>query len=157
LYKPVKAFDALAHIAFGLLKTRGRKIASAFIAYKPLGQSINLRIEKSGTLAPRRAAEDRDRLQVLDVREISEYEEGHIPGARHCHVGHLDGALDELGLDPERPVVSTCSVGHRGSLGASILARHGYRAVNLLGGMTAWQALGLPTEEGEPTQRAAAQ
>ncbi|MEX2630906.1 MAG: rhodanese-like domain-containing protein [Tistlia sp.] len=157
IYLIVDGPAALREARLSLARIGFDNVAGALAGGFESWRDAGLPIETSGTLAPRRAAEDRDRLQVLDVREISEYEEGHIPGARHCHVGHLDGALDELGLDPERPVVSTCSVGHRGSLGASILARHGYRAVNLLGGMTAWQALGLPTEEGEPTQRAAAQ
>ena len=44
----------------------------------------------------------------------------------------------------------TCSVGHRASLAASILRREGFDNVdNLLGGMTAWEKLELPTEKGK--------
>lgn len=88
-----------------------------------------------------------DRLQVLDVREASEFHQGHIPGARHIYVGELPGRWQQLRLDPRQPVVVTCSVGNRANLAASLLLRAGFAQVeNLLGGMTAWKALRLPLE-----------
>lgn len=90
----------------------------------------------------------RQELQVLDVREPTEYEAGHIPGSRQMYVGHLPESWRELGLDPVRPVLVTCSVGNRSSLAASLLVRAGFAHVeNLLGGMTAWNALNLPVEQ----------
>ena len=87
-------------------------------------------------------------LQILDVREEGEFAAGHIGGARHCYVGHLEARLDRLDLDPHKPVVVTCSVGHRAGLAASILLRRGFPDVrNLLGGMKRWQALGRPVEK----------
>jgi len=45
------------------------------------------------------------------------------------------------------PVFVYCDAGFKGSLAASILARHGYQTViNVLGGMTAWKQAGFPTE-----------
>jgi hydroxyacylglutathione hydrolase len=91
---------------------------------------------------------------VLDVRDDNEFEEeGHIPGARHLYVGYLDEHVDrvrkELGAKPS--VAVTCSVGHRSGLAVSLLERHGFRDVkNLLGGMTAWGELELPTGERDP-------
>ncbi len=82
---------------------------------------------------------------LLDVRSKEEYASGHIPGAVNIYVGELENRLQEVPSD--RPVVSICSVGRRGGLGASILARHGYSEVyNLLGGMTAWKEKGYPIE-----------
>ncbi len=61
--------------------------------------------------------------------------------------GALEGELDALALDPQAPTVVTCSIGHRSGLGTSILLRRGFKDVrNLLGGMTAWRNLDLPTE-----------
>ncbi len=80
---------------------------------------------------------------LLDVRENGEYAAGHITGAVNIYAGELEKRLDEVPSD--RPVVSICSVGHRGGLGASILKRHGYQEVyNLLGGTTAWKEKGYP-------------
>ena len=87
-----------------------------------------------------------DGLQVLDVREPDEFDAGHIEGARHLYVGWLHARLRELELDRGAPVAVTCSMGYRSGLGTSILLRHGFSDVrNVLGGMTAWKALGLPT------------
>lgn len=88
-------------------------------------------------------------MQVLDVREPDEIAEGRIPGAKAMYVGHLEERLDELELDPKKPVTVTCGVGSRASVAVSILRRRGFGDVrNLLGGMKRWSALKLPTEEG---------
>ena len=46
----------------------------------------------------------------------------------------------------DRPVAVVCGSGYRASIAASFLKRDGYEDVaNVLGGMTAWKAAGLPT------------
>lgn len=116
-------------------------LAGGFEAWRNAG----LPVEQSGTLTPQQLAAARGDYAVLDVREVSEFEEGHIPDARHTYVGYLESRLPELNLDASAPIVVTCSVGHRAGLAASILKRHGYAHVyNLLGGMTAWKALDQP-------------
>lgn len=139
-----EAWLALARI--GRDKVAGA-LAGGFASWRDAGHPI----ETIGTISARQLAEHRDHYAVVDVREYGEFARaGHIPGARHIHVGHLDAELARLRLDKNEPVVSTCSVGHRGSLGASILKRHGFtRVFNLLGGMTAWTKLELPVERTE--------
>lgn len=83
------------------------------------------------------------RVHVLDVRDAYEWNEKHIPGAVHCFVGHLEDNLPLLPKDSE--IVVHCSVGHRSGVAASILKRNGFARIhNLLGGITAWERLGLP-------------
>ncbi len=82
-----------------------------------------------------------DNLVVLDVRRKDEWDNGHIEGALHIYVGHLEDRLREVSVD--RPIAVICNVGHRASLGASILRREGYQEVyNVLGGTTAWKNAG---------------
>ncbi len=110
-------------------------------------------LERSGTITPSELSEGGDRVQPLDVRDINEYEAGHLPGAEHVHVGELEARLGRLALRRDLPVVVTCSIGHRSGLATSILLRHGFRDVyNLLGGMTAWKKLELPTEREHPAE-----
>ena len=45
--------------------------------------------------------------QVLDVLELSEYRESHLPGAVHIHLRRLAEKAREK-LDPTRPVVVYC-------------------------------------------------
>jgi hydroxyacylglutathione hydrolase len=82
-------------------------------------------------------------LLVLDARDQDEWESGHIEGALHIYVGHLEERLGEV---PEnKPVAVICTVGHRAGLGASILLRAGFKQVyNVLGSVTAWVAAGFP-------------
>ena len=83
------------------------------------------------------------KVHVLDVRDEYEWNEKHIPGAIHTFVGYLEENLPQLPKDAD--IVVHCSVGHRSGLAVSILKRHGFiRAFNMLGGITAWEKLGLP-------------
>jgi hydroxyacylglutathione hydrolase len=84
---------------------------------------------------------------LLDVRTDTEWQAGHIPQAVHIHGGLLQQRLSQVPKD--RPVVVVCGSGYRGSIAASFLKSVGYSHVsNVLGGMTAWKAAGLPVTTG---------
>ena len=53
---------------------------------------------------------------------------------------------DNLPLPPkDSKIVVHCSVGHRSGMAASVLKRNGFTRIhNVLGGITAWERLGLP-------------
>ena len=83
-------------------------------------------------------------LTVLDVRTEKEWAGGHIDGAIHIHGGTLQDRASEVPRD--RPVVVVCGSGYRASIAGSFLKRNGIENVaNVIGGMTAWKAAGLPT------------
>jgi len=85
-----------------------------------------------------------EELLVLDTRGQDEWDSGHIKGAPHIYVGHLEQRLAEVPRG--KPVAVICNVGHRAGLGASILLRAGYKKVyNVLGSVKAWVAAGFPT------------
>ena len=79
-------------------------------------------------------------MQVLDVRETSEWEEGHIPGAIHIPFHQLRDHLDDVASN--RPVATICESGTRSSIAASILKAEGFGPVNVMGGMGAWTKAG---------------
>lgn len=84
-------------------------------------------------------------VTLLDVRGINEWNEGHIPQARHLMLGYLTDQLDKVPTD--KPVVIQCRSGSRSAIGASILQAKGISQVmNLVGGLNAWAAAGLPIE-----------
>jgi len=92
-----------------------------------------------------RAVADLDGAEVIDVRASSEWESGHIPGARHIFLGDLLDAIDELPRDG--PLVVACQGGSRSSIGASLLRARGFTNVmNFSGGFTEWRKAGLPVE-----------
>lgn len=83
-------------------------------------------------------------IVVLDVREKSEWGEGHIPGAIHVPFHALKDQLSEL---PEGWTLATiCGSGIRSSIAAGILQAHGYSPVNVAGGMDAWRAMRGPLD-----------
>jgi hydroxyacylglutathione hydrolase len=87
--------------------------------------------------------DNNENLFVLDVRSDKEWDEGHIQNALHIYVGHLEEQLNEVPVG--QPIAVICSVGNRGSLGASILRRAGRQEVyNVLGGMLAWEKTDFP-------------
>jgi hydroxyacylglutathione hydrolase len=85
-------------------------------------------------------------LQILDVRELDEFDRGHIAGSFHQPY-HDIVAIPE-GLDPAEEIAVVCASGQRAAVGASLLARHGARAVIHVadGGVPAWQRAGWPLE-----------
>lgn len=134
---------AARHLSnIGLDNVRGA-LAGGFESWRDGGREW----ESSGSISPR-VLNDMRSPQILDVREIDEFESGHIPNAKHCYVGFLQDKVDELSFDKNKPVIVNCGVGHRASVGVSILLKAGFKDVrNLLGGIKAWKALGFPTEE----------
>jgi len=71
-------------------------------------------------------------VEVLDVREKSERDEGYIDGTRHMPYRIVRKFLDDLPED--RPIVTICSSGSRASIAASVIASAGLEAHPVLGG-----------------------
>ncbi len=100
-------------------------------------------LEKSSTLSVHSLNERLGDVTVLDVRTEKEWNAGHIDGAFHIHGGKLQENFSLVSR--EKPVVVICGSGYRASIAASFLKREGYKDVaNVLGGMSAWIAAGLP-------------
>jgi hydroxyacylglutathione hydrolase len=77
-------------------------------------------------------------VQVLDVREKAERDEGYIPGSLHIPFRLLRGFGTE-GVNTEKPVVTICESGMRASIAASVLTAAGVDARPVLhGGVHDW-------------------
>jgi rhodanese-related sulfurtransferase len=83
---------------------------------------------------------------VLDVREPDEWARGHIEGATHIPLGQLQERVGEVPLGQK--VLCVCAVGGRSGMATQFLASEGRDAMNLDGGMHAWQASGRPVSVG---------
>jgi hydroxyacylglutathione hydrolase len=89
-----------------------------------------------------------EHLQVIDVRQPGEWEQGHIAGALLKPLPKLTAMLD--GLDRGRPVAVHCKSGYRSSIATSLLQREGFPEVmNVIGGFDAWKTCGLPSAHPE--------
>jgi rhodanese-related sulfurtransferase len=83
-------------------------------------------------------------IQLIDVREPYEWEAGHVGGARHIALDRV--AAEASTIDQGTPVVFYCAVGSRSGMAAEAFRRAGYDAYSMDGGITAWNAQGLPLE-----------
>ena len=91
---------------------------------------------------------------VLDVREASEWNSGHIRGALHIPGGALPSRLEDVPDD--RPLTMVCGSGYRSTVAASLLLRAGRDEItNLIGGMAAYEESGhdVTTDLPSPTTR----
>ncbi len=83
---------------------------------------------------------------VLDVREGSEYEGGHIVNSKHIPGDKLEDRIQELEKFTSNPIVIIHRSGANSTGKAgSILSKHGFAHVhNLAGGIDTWQKANLP-------------
>ena len=78
-------------------------------------------------------------LIILDVREQSEYDSGHIPGAVLLPVGSIDQDTAAAVIpDKDSTVLVYCRSGNRSKTASSALAELGYTAVYEFGGINTW-------------------
>ena len=91
-----------------------------------------------------------DGLLVLDVREDDEWQAGHVDGSVHIPLMELGARYAELPEADQTLVV--CRVGSRSAYAAGFLIQQGVDAVNLAGGLAAWESAGrgLVRDDDEP-------
>ncbi|XZE52913.1 rhodanese-like domain-containing protein [Planctomycetaceae bacterium SH139] len=100
------------------------------------------RSESPRELAARIANEQ---VSLVDVRAKTEWNEGHIPQARHIFLGRLPQHLAEIPRD--RPVAVHCASGVRSAIASSVLQSAGFDVINMSGGFNAWSAASLPVSQ----------
>ena len=95
-------------------------------------------------------------LQVLDVRDEEEWDEGHIEKAHLLTYTRMveqltnPAMLPTLPLGKEQHIAVTCATGKRSSTAISVMKREGFKHLyNVTGGMEAWEAAGFPMRDGE--------
>ena len=109
------------------------------------------------TVEPKEAADEvDDGAVIVDVREPEEWQHGHVDGSVPAPRGLLEFFADPTSprhkdqLDPGRRTIVLCASGARAALAALTLKDMGYQDVAVLdGGIKAWTAAGLPTNEHE--------
>lgn len=100
------------------------------------------------------AAPDREGWHVVDVREESEFAEGHLPGARLVPRGFLEVKADLAHpkrdpwlADRARKLILYCGGGNRSALAAQTLRQMGFEhVVSLAEGWSGWTKRGYPVE-----------
>jgi hydroxyacylglutathione hydrolase len=115
------------------------EIAGGIEAWKAAGlptRSIDL-------VKPDQVADD----SLLDIRQTSEFQAGHLPGALHIELGDLAVTSPQL---PDEPMVVMCGHGERAMSAASLLERNGHTQLSVLDGgpQDVADATGVPLRAG---------
>ncbi|MCO6498077.1 MAG: rhodanese-like domain-containing protein [Chitinophagaceae bacterium] len=86
-------------------------------------------------------------VQLIDVRTVQEYNEGHLKGATNYNV--LDSTLQKNmdKLNKKKPVYVYCRSGVRSMRAAEALKKEGFKVFNMDGGITSWNEKQLPVEK----------
>lgn len=88
---------------------------------------------------------NRGKSTVVDVRTAEEFAAGHLRDAKNIPLADLATRIGELEKSKGRSVVVVCQTGARSDKAVRQLAAAGFDdVVSLDGGLTAWQAAGLP-------------
>ena len=93
-------------------------------------------------VTPKELQGRKDECTIVDIREAGELEEeGKIYGAVNMPLGQLirkarHGDLNDL---KGKKIVTYCSGGYRGNIAADELNKHGFDAVTIEGGYSAWK------------------
>lgn len=113
---------------------------TAWIVYEVRGSSKNGVTANEATQLI-----NREDAVIVDIREANDFKAGHIAGARNIPQSRLDGRLSELEKSKDKPIIVVCKHGQSSGAAQAKLVKAGFeRALKLRGGMTQWQADGMP-------------
>jgi rhodanese-related sulfurtransferase len=120
------------------------------MTYKTAAQLIQdakAQIDEIDVAALREARAADAPMTLIDVREQSEWNLGHIPGAMHIGRGVLESQIEPR-VARETRIVVYCQSGNRSALAARTLGEMGYQHVaSLAGGWRDWVAAGGEVED----------
>ena len=89
-----------------------------------------------------------ERFILVDVREDSEWDRGHLPGAVHLGRGIIERDIEKAFPDKRSLLVLYCGGGFRSALSADNLQKMGYKnVISMDGGWRGWTEAGFPTEK----------
>jgi rhodanese-related sulfurtransferase len=105
------------------------------------------RVRETDIIEVKRRLDAGELLTLVDIREESEWDRGHLPGAIHLGKGIIERDVERLFPDLDRELVLYCGGGFRSVLAAEALQKMGYRnPVSMDGGIRGWMEAGLPVE-----------
>ena len=102
-----------------------------------IGSSVHRRISQEEAVEMM-ADQDQDVI-VLDVRETSEFDLGHIPDAVSLPLGEILSTVELMIPDKEQVILVYCQTGNRSNTAAALLSDIGYSNVYDFGGIVSWQ------------------
>lgn len=109
-------------------------LAGGFEAWQAAGEPIDIVIDITADELAMDIPFD-ERLEIIDVRKVAEYEAGHVEGARNIPLDTLMDPLNVAIIDDDSNVYIHCAGGYRSVIASSLIKRHGVHNIrNVMGG-----------------------
>ena len=113
-------------------------------SYRDLLQAVKAEITEIDATSAKAALDGPNAPALVDVRELDEWEQGHLPGATHVVRGFLESRIENVVPNRTTPVIVYCAGGARSAFAAKVLQDMGYESVtSLAGGFTDWKRNGF--------------
>ncbi|MGA2484186.1 MAG: rhodanese-like domain-containing protein [Candidatus Acidiferrales bacterium] len=107
------------------------------------------RVKETNVADVKRRMDAGEKLVLVDVREDSEWANGHLPGAVHLGKGVIERDIEQRVPDHSAKLILYCGGGFRSALAGDNLQKMGYTNVESMdGGWKGWLDAGLPTAKG---------
>jgi len=120
--------------------------AARFLA---LVNDAKKRVKETNVADMKRRMDAGEKIVLVDVREESEWAQGHLPGAMHLGKGIIERDIEQRVPETNAKIVLYCGGGFRSALTADNLQKMGYTNVESMdGGWKGWIGAGLPTQKG---------
>jgi rhodanese-related sulfurtransferase len=120
--------------------------AAKFLA---LVNDTKKRVKETNVTDVKRRMDAGEKFVLVDVREESEWAQGHLPGAIHLGKGIIERDVEQRVPDAGAKIILYCGGGFRSALAADNLQKMGYSNVESMdGGWKGWIGAGLPTQKG---------
>jgi rhodanese-related sulfurtransferase len=106
------------------------------------------RVKETTVADVKKRREAGEKFLLVDVREESEWANGHVTDAIHLGKGIIERDIETLIPDASSKIILYCGGGFRSALAADNIQKMGYRNVESMdGGYRAWTEAGLPTSK----------
>ena len=107
------------------------------------------RVKETNVSDVKRRMDAGEKMIVVDVREESEWANGHLPGAVHLGKGIIERDIEVRVPETSTKLILYCGGGFRSALSADNLQKMGYTNVESMdGGWKGWVAAGYPIQKG---------
>ena len=92
-------------------------------------------------LTQKEAKENLDKNQdilLVDVREIGEYNSGHLEGAELITLSEVENEFESMDIEKDKTIYVYCRSGHRSGVAQEVLMDMGFINVYNIGGVLTW-------------------
>ena len=117
------------------------------VKFLALVNDAKKRVKETNVADVKRRMDAGEKFVLVDVREESEWAQGHLPGAIHLGKGIIERDIESTVPDNSTELILYCGGGYRSALAADVLQNMGYTNVwSMAGGWKAWKESGGPVE-----------